>query len=110
MPTVSQILQKRLQHALQAIGITNDEPPQLSPTIDPRHGDYQTNAAMVLGKKLKQNARNLATRIVANLSADDLVALPEVAGVKSIDDLVPSDQQAKLKTIAGAAGALEPAL
>jgi arginyl-tRNA synthetase len=80
MPTVSQILQKRLQHALQAIGITNDEPPQLSPTIDPRHGDYQTNAAMVLGKKLKQNARNLATRIVANLSADDLVALPEVAG------------------------------
>jgi uncharacterized protein len=39
-----------------------------------------------------------------------LSALPEVAGVKSIDDLVPSDQQAKLKTIAGAAGALEPAL
>jgi arginyl-tRNA synthetase len=80
MPTVSQILQKRLQHALQAIGLTNDEPPQLAPTIDPRHGDYQTNAAMVLGKKLKQNARNLATRIVANLSADDLAALPEVAG------------------------------
>jgi arginyl-tRNA synthetase len=80
MPTVSQILQKRLQQALQAIGITNDAPPQLAPTIDPRHGDYQTNAAMVLGKELKQNARNLAARIAANLSADDLGALPEVAG------------------------------
>ena len=35
---------------------------QLAPTTDPRHGDYQTNAAMVLGKKLKQNPRNLAGR------------------------------------------------
>jgi arginyl-tRNA synthetase len=80
MPTVSQILQERLQQALLALGHSNDEPPQLGPTIDPRHGDYQTNVAMVLGKKLKQNARNLAARIVANLSADDLDTLPEVAG------------------------------
>jgi hypothetical protein len=39
-----------------------------------------------------------------------LSKLPEVAGVKSIDDFVPGDQQAKMRTIAGAAAALEPAL
>jgi len=50
MPTVSQILQERLQNALRAVGIASDEPLQLTPTTDPRHGDYQTNAAMVLAK------------------------------------------------------------
>ena len=72
MPTVSQILQERMQNALRAVGITSDGPLQLAPTTDPRHGDYQTNAAMVLAKKLKLNAKNLATRIVANLSANDI--------------------------------------
>ncbi|MBV8640774.1 MAG: hypothetical protein JO070_05240, partial [Verrucomicrobia bacterium] len=52
MATVTQILQERLQNALQAVGIKSDEPLQLAPTMDPRHGDYQTNAAMVMGKKL----------------------------------------------------------
>ncbi len=80
MPTVSQILQERLQNALQAIGITSDEPVQLAPTTDARHGDYQTNAAMVLAKKLTLNPRNLASRIVAHLSANDIGAPPEVAG------------------------------
>src|ERR1700736_638877 len=80
MPTVSQILQERLQNALQAVGITSDEPLQLAPTTDARHGDYQTNAAMVLAKKLTLNPRNLASRIVAHLSADDIGEPPEVAG------------------------------
>jgi arginyl-tRNA synthetase len=80
MPTVAQILQERLQNALQAAGITSDEPLQLAPTADPRRGDYQTNAAMVLAKKLTLNPRNLASRIVAHLSANDIGAPPEVAG------------------------------
>ena len=80
MPTVSQILQERLQNALQAIGITSDEPLQLAPTTDPRHGDFQTNAAMVLAKKLTLNPRNLASRIVAHLSVRDIGEPPEVAG------------------------------
>ena len=80
MATVSEILQERLQNALQAIGIAIDEPLQIAPTTDPRHGDYQTNAAMVLGKKLKQNPRNLAGQIVANLSMNDIGTPPEVAG------------------------------
>jgi len=80
MATVTQILQERLQNALQAVGIKSDEPLQLAPTLDPRHGDYQTNAAMVMGKKLKENARTLASRIVANLSTKGIGPPPEVAG------------------------------
>ena len=74
------MLQERLQNALQAIGVANDEPLQLVPTTDPRHGDYQSNVAMVLGKKLKQNPRNLAGLIVSNLSMSDIGTPPEVAG------------------------------
>jgi arginyl-tRNA synthetase len=80
MATVSEILQERLQNALRAIGLSIAEPVQIVPTADPRHGDYQTNAAMTLGKKLKQNPRNLAGLIVANLSLDDIGPSPEVAG------------------------------
>src|ERR1700722_7476457 len=80
MASVSEILQERLQNALQALGISIDEAPQLAPTTDPRHGDYQTNAAMVLGKKLKRNPRDLAGLIVANLSMNDIGTPPEVAG------------------------------
>jgi arginyl-tRNA synthetase len=79
MATVSEILQERLQDALLAIGIANDGPLQATPTADPRHGDYQTNAAMVLGKKLKQKPRSLAGLIVAHLSMSD-IGTPEVGG------------------------------
>ncbi len=56
-----------MQNALQRIGIAIDEPLQIAATTDPHHGDYQTNVAMVLGKKLKQNPRNLAGLIVAEI-------------------------------------------
>src|SRR5271156_7114730 len=78
--TVSKLLQERLQNALQRIGISFDEPLQIAPTADPRHGDYQTNVAMVLGKKLKQNPRNLAGLIAAKLAVNDIGPVPEVAG------------------------------
>jgi arginyl-tRNA synthetase len=78
--TVSKLLQERLQNALQRIGIGIDEPLQIAATTDPRHGDYQTNAAMVLGKKLKQNPRNLAGLIVQNITVNDIGPPPEVAG------------------------------
>jgi arginyl-tRNA synthetase len=80
MATISELLRERLQNALQALGLSGDEPVQLAPTTDPRHGDYQTNAAMVLGKKFKQNPRSLAGSIAANLSMNDIGPAPEVAG------------------------------
>jgi arginyl-tRNA synthetase len=80
MATVSEILRERLHNALRGLGFSIDEPVQLSPTADPRHGDYQTNVAMVLGKKSKQNPRSLAGSIAAKVSMNDIGPEPEVAG------------------------------
>src|SRR5262249_13012913 len=80
MATVSEILQERLRNALQTVGIFFEELPQLAPTADARYGDYQSNAAMVLGKKLGENPRGLATRIVEALSVHRHEFLVETAG------------------------------
>jgi arginyl-tRNA synthetase len=80
MATVSEILQERLRNALQAVGISFDEIPQLAPTADARYGDYQSNAAMVLAKRLGEKPRNLAIRIVEALSVDRSEFFAESAG------------------------------
>lgn len=80
MVTIVQLLQQCLQAALAASGFLEDELPQVAPTTDQRHGDYQSNIAMVLSKKLKQNPRAMATRIVENLDLKDLGPAPEIAG------------------------------
>jgi len=80
MATVAQILEERLQDALQKAGIRADEPIQVTPTAEERHGDYQTNIAMVLGKKLKQNPRAIASQIVEKLNLEDIGPAAEIAG------------------------------
>jgi len=80
MATVSEILQERLRNALRAIGISINEIPQLAPTADSRYGDYQSNAAMVLAKRLGEKPRNLAIRIVEALSVDPSEFSAETAG------------------------------
>jgi arginyl-tRNA synthetase len=69
--TLLQNLESRLSSALQSItGETT--PPNISPAADLRFGDYQSNSAMVLAKRLKTNPRNLAQNILDHLSIDDL--------------------------------------
>jgi len=80
MATVAQMLEERLQDALQTAGIQTDEPIQVTPTAEERHGDYQTNIAMVLGKKLQQNPRAIAAQIVENLSLEEIGPPAEIAG------------------------------
>jgi arginyl-tRNA synthetase len=52
----------------------------VEPPRDPTHGDLATNAAMVLAKPLRQNPKEVATRIAAILAADPDVNAAEVAG------------------------------
>jgi arginyl-tRNA synthetase len=80
MATVSEILQERLRNALRAVEVWFDEIPQLSPTADSRYGDYQSNVAMVLAKRLDEKPRNLAIRIVEALSVDRSEFSAETAG------------------------------
>ncbi|MEM6848382.1 MAG: arginine--tRNA ligase [Pseudomonadota bacterium] len=47
---------------------------------DPSHGDFATNAAMVLAKPAKRNPRELGAFIAERLAEDPLVEKAEVAG------------------------------
>ena len=52
----------------------------VEPPRDASHGDLATNAGMVLAKPLRQNPKEVATRIAAILAADPDVNAAEVAG------------------------------
>jgi len=68
------VLTSRLQAAFTTAGIALPEGFAVSVVIasDTRFGDYQSNAAMTLGKQLKTNPRALAEQIKAALQVDDL--------------------------------------
>ncbi len=68
------VLTSRLQAAFTSAGIALPEGFAVSVVIasDTRFGDYQSNAAMTLGKQLKTNPRALAEQIKAALQVEDL--------------------------------------
>jgi arginyl-tRNA synthetase len=77
----------RIEHTLEQIAerailaaTGNSSPALLRPTSDPRHGDYQINAAMSLAKQLKTNPRQLAEQIAAQLRQEEAIAQADVAG------------------------------
>ncbi|MBT9313236.1 arginine--tRNA ligase [Leptothoe kymatousa] len=75
-------LKNRLQTALvNAFGPDLEgTDPVLVPTNNPKFGDYQANVAMSLAKRLKDKPRAIATKIVENLTIDDLCEEPQIAG------------------------------
>lgn len=84
MATLRERIAERLAPALAAAGFP-DLTPEVSPTADPRFGDYQTNAALLLAKQARANPRQVATRIIEQLQIDDLCAPPEIAGAGFIN-------------------------
>jgi len=60
------------------MGISGD--PQIQPSQDEKFGDYQSNAAMGLAKKLGRKPREVAEAIVEKLDINDLCEKPEIAG------------------------------
>jgi len=67
-----------LSDAMAAAGL--QDAGELTPATDRRFGDYQTNAALVLGKQRGENPRELAERIVGQLKVGDLCEPPMIAG------------------------------
>jgi arginyl-tRNA synthetase len=78
METFQLLLAKKLSDALTAAGLPDAG--ELKPATDPRFGDYQTNAPLVLGKQRGENPRELAEKIVGQLNVGDLCEPPVVAG------------------------------
>jgi arginyl-tRNA synthetase len=83
MQTFQSLLAKKLSDALANAGLPAAG--ELTQATDPRFGDYQTNVALVLGKKRGENPRALAEKIVAHLDVSDLSEPPAIAGAGFIN-------------------------
>ena len=73
---VSQAIQKATGQNVSAI---------VTVATDAKFGDYQSNDALSLAKKLKTNPKQLAEKIVANLQIDNICEKPEIAGAGFIN-------------------------
>ena len=93
MQTFQTLLAKKLSEALAKVGLPDAG--EVTPATDPRFGDYQTNAALVLGKQRGENPRALAEKIVACLDVADLCEPPAVAGAGFINFTLRPDAIAK---------------
>jgi arginyl-tRNA synthetase len=83
METFQSLLAKKLADALNAAGFENAG--ELTQATDPRFGDYQTNAALVLGKRRGENPRTVAEKILQHLDVADWCEAPTVAGAGFIN-------------------------
>jgi arginyl-tRNA synthetase len=93
METFQTVLAKRLADALAKAGLPNAG--ELTQATDPRFGDYQTNAALVLGKQRGENPRTVAEKILANLDVAEFAEAPTVAGAGFINFKLRADAVAK---------------
>ncbi|MBI1937340.1 MAG: arginine--tRNA ligase [Ignavibacteriales bacterium] len=74
-------LKKIFEDASQKLIYLQDVELIFSVPAQQSHGDYSTNAAMMLTKKLKRNPRELANEIIANLDYDkSIIERIEIAG------------------------------
>ena len=80
--TISSQIEARLRTALAAFP---DAEARVQAVSDPRFGDYQTNAAMVLAKQQRANPRQLAQQIIDKLDVAEMCEPPEIAGAGFIN-------------------------
>jgi arginyl-tRNA synthetase len=83
METFQSQLTRKLSEALSSAGFPLGG--DVSPATDPRFGDYQSNAALVLGKQRGENPRKIAETIIANLAVTEISGQPSVAGAGFIN-------------------------
>ena len=93
METFQSLLAKRLADALAKARLPDAG--ELTQAADPRFGDYQTNVALVLGKRRGENPTNVAEKILKRLDVADLSEAPTVAGAGFINFKLRSDAIAK---------------
>ncbi|HJX24905.1 MAG TPA: arginine--tRNA ligase, partial [Chthoniobacterales bacterium] len=83
METFQSLLANKLSGALIAAGLSDAG--ELTPATDPRFGDYQTNAALVLAKQRGEKPRDVAEKILAHLDVGDVSEKPTIAGAGFIN-------------------------
>jgi arginyl-tRNA synthetase len=80
MNTPRQELEARVAAAVNRLFSPAPPAPYVRPCLDPRHGDFQTNAALVYGKQTKTNPAEIARRLAEAIDLDDVAEKPEIAG------------------------------
>src|SRR5713226_8928538 len=96
METFQTLLAKKLADALTAAKLPNTG--ELTPASDARFGDYQTNAALLLGKQRGENPGKVAEEILGQVDVGDLCEPPTVAGAGFINFTLRPDAIAKKAT------------
>jgi arginyl-tRNA synthetase len=80
MKPVIDILEDRINAAMDRCTGRKGCAAIVKPATDPKFGDYQVNGVMPLAKQLKTNPRKLAENVLKNLDISDICEQPEVAG------------------------------
>ncbi len=81
MPSAPDILADAVERALRSVvGPENAGPAMIRPCADPKFGDYQANGIMAVAKRLGQNPRELADKVIAQLQVSEVSEPPTVAG------------------------------
>src|SRR2546423_10878345 len=82
MKTLREEIEDGVLRALTAVvGPEGEEiDPLVRPTQDPRFGDYQSNVALGLAKRLGKKPREVAEELVGALDLDRVCEPPEIAG------------------------------
>jgi arginyl-tRNA synthetase len=80
MNTPRQELEARVASAVSQLFSPLPPAPYVRPCPDSRHGDFQTNAALVFGKIMKSNPLELARQLAEVVFVKDVAEKPEIAG------------------------------
>jgi arginyl-tRNA synthetase len=80
MNTPRQELEARVARAVTGLFVPAPPAPYVRPCPDARHGDFQTNAALVQAKLAGRNPREVAEELRAALDLGGIAELPEIAG------------------------------
>ncbi len=99
------LIEKLVTEALTALpgdslGEAGVPVPEIERSRDTAHGDFATSIAMRLAKGARTNPRALASKIIAALPANDLIAKTEIAGPGFINFfMTPAAWQAEMARV-----------
>src|SRR5690606_24071770 len=95
MLTIKETLEKIVTQALTKVSGVTDAKGQVIYATRPEFGDYQANGVMAVARQLRQNPRELAQKVIAEINAGDLLARTEVAGPGFINLFLDTEVLAK---------------
>ena len=80
MNTPRQEIEARVARAVTQLFVPAPPAPYVRPCPDSRHGDFQTNAALVQAKLTQRNPREVAEQLMAAINLEGIAGAPEIAG------------------------------